>query len=42
MHFVYEYLVHMQENQLVPQFLPEQSDTLLTQFRHIEHLCEEV
>ena len=35
-------LVHMRGNQLVPQLLLKQSDTLLTQYRHIEHLCEEV
>ena len=29
-------------NQLVPQLLLKQPDTLLTQYRHIEHLCEEV
>ena len=28
-------------NQLVPQLLMKQSDTLLTQYRNIEHLCEE-
>ena len=32
----------MQGNQLVPQLLLKQTDTLLTQYRHIEHLCEEV
>ena len=42
MHFVYAEIVHMQGNQLVPQLLLKQSDTLLTQYRHIEHLCEEV
>ena len=25
----------------IPQILLKQSDTLLTQYRHIEHLCEE-
>ena len=32
----------MRENQMVPQLLLKQSDTLLTQLTHIEHLCEEV
>ena len=32
----------MHANQLVPQFLLKQSDTLPTQGRHIEHLHEEV
>ena len=32
----------MWRNQLVPQLSLKQSDTLLTQYRHIEHLCEEV
>ena len=36
------YIVHMWGNQLVPQLLLKQSDTLLTKYRHIEHLCEEV
>ena len=42
MHFVDAWIVHMRGNQLVPQLLLKQSDTLLTQYRHIEHLCEEV
>ena len=35
-------IVHMRRNQLVPQLLLKQSDTLLTQYRLIEHLCEGV
>ena len=36
-------IVHtVRGNQLVPQRLLKQSDTLLTQYKHIEHLCEEV
>ena len=39
--FIYAQIVHsMRGNQLVPQVLLKQSDTLLTQYRHIEHLCE--
>ena len=34
--------MHMRENQLVPQLLLKQSDTFLTQHKHIEHLCEAV
>ena len=41
MHFDYAWIVHMRGNQLVPQLLLKQSDALLTQYRHIEHLCEE-
>ena len=32
----------MHANQLVPQLLRKQSDTLPTHYRHIEHLQEEV
>ena len=32
----------MRGNQFIPHLLLKQSDTLLTQYRHIEHLCEEV
>ena len=42
MHFVHELIVQYAGNRLVPQLLLKQSDTLLTQYRHIEHLCEEV
>ena len=35
-------IVHTRANQLVPQLLMKQSDTLPTQYRHIEHLHEEV
>ena len=35
-------IVHMQGNQLVPQLLLKQSDTLPTQYAHTENLHEEV
>ena len=35
-------IMHTQANQLVPQLLMKQSDTLYTQYRHIEHLHEVV
>ena len=34
-------IVHNAGNQLVPQLLLKQYDTLFTQYRHIEHLHEE-
>ena len=42
MDFVYAWIVHMWGNQLVPQLLLKQADTLLTQYRHIEHLHEDL
>ena len=35
------YIVHTRAKQLVPQLILKQSDTLPTQYRHIEHLHEE-
>ena len=40
--FVSAQVVHARENQLVPELLLKLSDTLPTQYRHIEHLHEEV
>ena len=40
--FVYAQIVHMHANQLIPQLSMKQSDTLPTQYRHIEYLHEEV
>ena len=38
MQFVYAQIVHMRGNQLVPQLLLKQSDTLLTQYHNIDTL----
>ena len=40
MAFVYACIVPLWANQLLPQLLIEQFDTLLLQFRHIEHMHE--
>ena len=42
MDFVDTKIVHMHASQLVPQLLMKQSDTLPTQWRHIEQLHEKV
>ena len=42
MDFVYALIVHMHANQFIPQILMKQSDTLSTQYRHTEHLHEDV
>ena len=38
MAFVYAWIVPLWANQLLPQLLMEQFDTLLIQCRHIEHM----
>ena len=42
MAFVYAWIVPLWANQLLPQFLMEQFDTLQIQCRHIEHMHEGV
>ena len=42
MAFVYAYIVPSLDDQLLPQLLMEQFDTLPTQCRHIEHMHEGV
>ena len=42
MAFVYAWIVPLWADQLLPQLLMEQFDTLLLQFRHIEHIHEGV
>ena len=41
-HFVYAWIVPLWADQLVPQLLMEQFDTLPLQCRHIEHMHEGV
>ena len=42
MAFAHAYIVRLWADQLLPQLLMEQFDTLLIQCRHIEHMHEEV
>ena len=42
MAFVYALVVPLWADQLLPQLFMEQFDTLLIQFRHIEHMHERV
>ena len=42
MAFIYAWIVPLWANQLLPQLLMEQFDTLLIQCRHIEHMHEGV
>ena len=42
MAFVYAWIVPLWADQLLPQLLMEQFDTLQLQSRHIEHMHEEV
>ena len=42
MAFVYAWIVPLWANQLLPQLLMEQFDTLVIQCRHIEHMHEGV
>ena len=42
MAFVYAWIVPLWANQLLPQLLMEQFDTLPIQYRHIEHMHEGV
>ena len=42
MAFVYAWIVPLWANQLLPQLLMEQFDTLLIQCRHFEHIHEGV
>ena len=42
MTFVYAWIVPLWDDQLLPQLLMEQFDTLLIQCRHIEHMHEGV
>ena len=42
MAFVYAWIVPLLADQLLPQLLMEQLDSLLIQCRHIEHMHEQV
>ena len=42
MAFVYAWIVPLLADQLLPQLLMEQFDTLPIQYRHIEHMREGV